>query len=48
MLILVIQRSFDDSSTLITFFYGLVYLIIQGIDIFNERIINLFINTFAK
>lgn len=37
---LVIQRSFDDSSTLITFFYGLVYLIIQGIDIFNEGIIN--------
>lgn len=37
---LVIQRSFDDSSTLITFFYGLVYLIIQGIDMFNEGIIN--------
>ena len=37
---LVIQRSFDDSSTLITFFYGLVYLIIPGIDMFNEGIIN--------
>lgn len=36
----VIQRSFDDITTLSTVFFGLVYLIIQGIDVWKDNIIN--------
>lgn len=35
-----IQRSFDDTTTLSTVFYGLIYLIIMFIDTFNENIKN--------
>lgn len=36
----VIQRSFDDITTLSTVFFGLVYLIIQGVDAWKDNIIN--------
>lgn len=36
----VIQRSFDDITTLSTVFFGLVYLIIQGIEAWKDNIIN--------
>lgn len=36
----VIQRSFDDITTLSTVFFGLIYLIIQGIDAWKDNIIN--------
>lgn len=32
----IIQRSFDDTTTLSTVFYGIIYLIIMFIDTFNE------------
>ena len=35
-----IQRSFDDTTTLSTVFYGLIYLIIMFVDTFNENIKN--------
>lgn len=35
-----IQRSFDDTTTLSTVFFGLIYLIIQFIDWQKEKIIN--------
>lgn len=35
-----IQRSFDDTTTLSTVFYGIIYLIIMFIDTFNENIKN--------
>ena len=34
----VIQRSFDDSTTLSTVFFGLIYLIIQGIECWKKDI----------
>lgn len=34
----VIQRSFDDSTTLSTVFFGVVYLIIQGAEWFKQNI----------
>ena len=36
----IIQRSFDDTTTLSTVFYGIIYLIIMFIDTFNENIKN--------
>lgn len=36
----VIQRSFDDSTTLSTVFFGIIYLIIQGVECIREDIIN--------
>lgn len=36
----VIQRSFDDTTTLSTVFFGVVYLFIQGIECIKENIIN--------
>ena len=36
----VIQRSFDDTTTLSTVFFGIVYLFIQGIECIKENIIN--------
>lgn len=35
-----IQRSFDDTTTLSTVFFGLIYLIIQGVEIWKEHITN--------
>lgn len=35
-----IQRAFDDTTTLSTVFFGLIYLIIQFIDWQKEKIIN--------
>ena len=35
-----IQRSFDDTTTLSTVFFGLIYLIIQGIEVWKENITN--------
>lgn len=34
----VIQRSFDDTTTLSTIFFGLIYLIIQGIECWKKDI----------
>ena len=34
----VIQRSFDDTTTLSTVFFGLIYLIIQGVECWKENI----------
>lgn len=36
----VIQRSFDDTTTLSTVFFGIIYLFIQGIECIKENIIN--------
>lgn len=36
----VIQRSFDDITTLATVFFGLVYLIIQGMEAWKDNITN--------
>lgn len=33
-----IQRSFDDTTTLSTVFFGLIYLLIQGIEFWKENI----------
>ena len=35
-----IQRSFDDITTLSTVFFGLIYLIIQGVEVWKENITN--------
>lgn len=35
-----IQRSFDDTTTLSTVFFGLIYLIIQSIEVLKENITN--------
>ena len=35
-----IQRSFDDTTTLSTVFFGLIYLIIQGVEVWKENITN--------
>lgn len=35
-----IQRSFDDTTTLSTVFFGLIYLIIQGVEFWKENITN--------
>ena len=35
-----IQRSFDDTTTLSTVFFGLIYLIIQGVEIWKEHTTN--------
>ncbi len=35
-----IQRSFDDTTTLSTVFFGLIYLIIQGVKSWKENITN--------
>ena len=34
-----IQRSFDDTTTLSTVFFGLIYLIIQGIEFWKENMV---------
>ena len=36
----VIQRSFDDTTTLSTVFFGIIYLIIQGVECIRKDIIN--------
>lgn len=36
----VIQRSFDDTTTLSTVFFGIIYLFIQGVECFRKNIIN--------
>ena len=36
----VIQRSFDDTTTLSTVFFGIIYLFIQGIECIRKDIIN--------
>lgn len=36
----VIQRSFDDTTTLSTVFFGIIYLVIQGVECIREDIIN--------
>ena len=36
----VIQRSFDDTTTLSTVFFGIIYLFIQGVECFRKDIIN--------
>lgn len=36
----VIQRTFDDTTTLSTVFFGLIYLIIQGAECWKENITN--------
>ena len=36
----IIQRSFDDTTTLSTVFFGLIYLIIQSIEVWKENITN--------
>ncbi len=36
----VIQRSFDDTTTLSTVFFGIIYLVIQGVECIKENIIN--------
>ena len=36
----VIQSSFDDTTTLSTVFFGIVYLFIQGIECIKKNIIN--------
>ncbi len=36
----VIQRSFDDTTTLSTVFFGIIYLVIQGLECIKENIIN--------
>lgn len=36
----VIQRSFDDTTTLSTVFFGIIYLFIQGIEYWKENIIH--------
>jgi len=36
----IIQRSFDDTTTLSTVFFGIIYLVIQGIECIRENIIN--------
>lgn len=36
----VIQRSFDDTTTLSTVFFGIIYLVIQGIECIKKDIIN--------
>lgn len=36
----VIQRSFDDQTALSTVFFGLIYLIIQGVECIKEGITN--------
>lgn len=36
----VIQRTFDDTTTLSTVFFGLIYLIIQGAEYWKENITN--------
>lgn len=35
-----IQRSFDDITALSTVFFGVIYLIIQGVEFWKENIIN--------
>ena len=35
-----IQRSFDDTTTLSTVFFGVIYLVIQGVECIKEDIIN--------
>lgn len=35
-----IQRSFDDTTTLSTVFFGVIYLFIQGVECIKEDIIN--------
>ncbi len=36
----IIQRSFDDATTLSTVFFGIIYLVIQGVECIKENIIN--------
>ena len=36
----VIQRSFDDTTTLSTVFFGIIYLVIQGVECVRKDIIN--------
>ena len=36
----VIQRSFDDTTTLSTVFFGIIYLFIQGVECIRKDIIN--------
>ena len=36
----IIQRSFDDTTTLSTVFFGIIYLFIQGVECIREDIIN--------
>ncbi len=36
----VIQRSFDDTTTLSTVFFGIIYLVIQGVECIKKDIIN--------
>ncbi len=36
----VIQRSFDDTTTLSTVFFGIIYLFIQGVECFRKDIVN--------
>ena len=36
----VIQRSFDDTTTLSTVFFGIIYLFIQGVECIKKDIIN--------
>lgn len=36
----VIQRSFDDTTTLSTVFFGIIYLVIQGVECIRKDIIN--------
>ena len=36
----VIQRSFDDTTTLSTVFFGIIYLFIQGVECVRKDIIN--------
>lgn len=36
----VIQRSFDDTTALSTVFFGIIYLVIQGVECIKKDIIN--------
>ena len=36
----VIQRSFDDTTTLSTVFFGIIYLVIQGVECIKKDITN--------
>ncbi len=36
----IIQRSFDDTTTLSTVFFGIIYLVIQGVECIRKDIIN--------
>ena len=36
----VIQRSFDDTTALSTVFFGIIYLVIQGVECIKENITN--------